>query len=264
MFVFVSFLLAATFAQSGLECTLCEEAAGILKNKTDIIQTDLLKVCAKLNETSHQLECRLAVKTLIELLNSQTPQELCEKVKLCKSTEVSEDQLLGELTMMTLPLPLLVPQIAKPDFDGCSICKEVVGVVQGHTQQIITYLDSLCAKLNNTIEKDACDALVQELVNVFNSQTAEQICTEIKFCSSEKKFISNGKACGSCQNLFKIFRNNPYVVHDYDCTAHGSMYSWHMCQIMKSKAKLYLQDYAPDSACVDLGMCPKGWISGVY
>jgi len=272
----MKFLVATLFASialsQSLECTLCEKAAGILKNDTDTISNYLDKICMNLNGTAHELECKLAVKTLMNLINTESAEQLCEKVKLCKETEVSEMDMLFNLATMTLSYPLIMPELTqykeetKPQVDMCAICKEAVGVVQSHTQDLLKYLDGLCAKLNNTIEKAACDEAVQVAVNVLNSQTAEQVCTEIKLCSStEKRSVkSYGETCGSCQKMFKVMRNNPSLVSDVDCFSLNGVTNWHTCILMKMKAEYALNSYAPDEACINMGACAEGYISGVW
>jgi len=269
----VTLFVAAVFAQeTDMKCTLCEKAAGLLKNETDNIQKIGDNICMKLNTTTKQLECKLAVKTVVSLINSEDPKALCEKVKLCNETELTEGELLTSLSMATVAWPLMIPELTlhdgetKPDVDLCALCKDAVGVVQDHTQQLLKYLDSLCAKLNNTIEKAACDEAVQVGVNVLNSQTAQQICTEVKLCSSveEPKVKSIYQSCGSCQQMFKIARAHPEMVSEFDCTSLSGMANWHTCQFLKFKADYYLNNYAPDQACVNLGACAKGYISGVW
>jgi len=269
-FAFVTILFAAAFAQN-IECELCEKAAGILKNQTDNIATALDKACMKLNGTTHELECKLAVKTLVSVLNSETAEQLCEKVKLCKG---SEAEIFTSLAMMTASWPIMIPELTlhepaeetAPQVDMCSICETAVGAVQSHTQQLLKYLDGLCAKLNNTIEKAACDEAVQVGVNVLNSQTPEQICKEIKLCSSTEmpKVKSIYSTCGSCQQMFKIARGKPELVSQFDCTSLPGLTNWHACQMMKFKADYYFNNYAPDEACVNIGACAKGYISGVW
>lgn len=270
MKIFIFTLFAAAFAQN-VACKVCEKAAGILKNQTDNIQVVMDKVCMKLNGTAHELECKLAVKTLVGILNSETAEQLCERVKLCNGTEVSETEMLSSLAMMTVSWPLMVPELtkyeeeSKPEVDLCSICETAIGVVQGHTQQLLQYLDGLCKKLNNTIEKAACDEAVQVAVNVLNSQTPTQLCTEIKLCKSEetqsvKKIY---QSCGSCQQMFKVARSNPELISEFDCTTLPGLINL-QCRYLQLKSDYYLNNYAPDAACVNLGACAKGYISGVW
>eukprot|EP00493_Phyllostaurus_siculus_P000647 UN00651 len=94
----------------------------------------------KLNGTAHELECKLAVKTLVSVLNSETAEQLCEKVKLCNGTET---EVLTSLAMMTASWPIMIPELTlhepaeetAPQVDMCPICETAVGAVQGHTQQ---------------------------------------------------------------------------------------------------------------------------------
>lgn len=272
----MKFLLATLFVSVALSqsmaCTICEKAAGVLKNDTATIASYLDQICMKLNGTAHELECKLAVKTVMNLINNESAEQLCEKVKLCSATEVDQMDMLFNLATATLSFPLTIPELtqykadAKPQVDFCGICKEAFGIVQQHSQDLLQYLDNVCAKLDNKIEKAACDEAVQVAVNVLNSQTADQVCAEIKLCQSteERSVTSYGKTCGTCQKMFKVLRNNPQLISDLDCFSLDGVTNWHTCTLMKMKADHALNNYAPDQACVNLGACAQGYISGVW
>merc|ERR1712043_2409 len=170
---------------------------------------------------------------------------------------MSDFELATRLAQTVLPLPMLIAE--EPEVDLCPLCEKAMAAVQSHTQEIETFLDNICKKLNNTVEKLACKTAVQEGVNVLNSQTPQQICTEIKLCSNSTQ--TDYSLCGACTDSFKIARANPDFLNSIDCESYSDIPT---CSLLKWKGQFLLENSAPDAACVDLGICPKGWISGVY
>merc|ERR1719461_479402 len=152
------------------------------------------------------------------------------------------------MSVMVMGMPVMMPVLVQePQIDACSACETAVGLVQKNSASLEKLLDGLCDKLNNTAAKAACDGAVETAVNVLNSQTSQQICTELKLCKSfgAASSLANGQLCGSCQQYVK-------TLEFADCRGNP------LCEILSVRAATT----SPDQMCKDMNLCAEGWVSG--
>ncbi|XP_053383474.1 uncharacterized protein LOC123564714 [Mercenaria mercenaria] len=186
--------------KSSGECVICEfvmkELDSILEdNSTQAeIEKALEKVCSLLPSTI-SAECNAFVKDygpiVVQLILSRfTPEQVCTAIGLCSSRQQTQ----WGTFVKILPEKNKDQLKSSPE---CALCEFVMTELktllkENSTEaEIKAALEKVCSLLPETIT-DQCDAFVEEYADmvvqlILKNFTPEQVCTEIKLCSSRQQ-----------------------------------------------------------------------------
>ncbi|KAH9498380.1 hypothetical protein Btru_008134, partial [Bulinus truncatus] len=264
-------LLKTSKVNSGPECAICElilkylEALMTENSTEEQIESALYKVCSLLPATV-QRDCTRFVSNytseLVSLLSHFPPEQVCALIKACT-----------------------VPPQKSTDYKGgpeCPLCEFIMQQLEGmisknaSEQQIEQALEKVCSLLPSTVRAE-CDSYVKTytpiLVHLLVKMSPDQICTYLKFCTSDIKAHLNVKSlnnghCALCEfilakldgflskNLTQSEIEKALDVVCYvlpgtlrsDCENFISQYGPVMI-------KLLLQETRPRQVCIAAGIC---------
>ncbi|KAJ4772918.1 hypothetical protein LUZ62_063439 [Rhynchospora pubera] len=193
-------ILPVETMKSSQFCQLCEqfasEALGYLsgnETQTEIISA-LHLVCSKIDYLKQQ--CITMVDYYIPLLfkevENTSPDEFCDKVKLCKGDTRQHFSLLGDNYEQIKKENMLVE--SKKSSQWCQTCEQfateaLLYLEKNQTEtEIIAVLHQACSKLDNFEEE--CVVLVDYysplLFTEIEKISPEKFCEKIHFCISEE------------------------------------------------------------------------------
>ncbi|KAJ3688333.1 hypothetical protein LUZ61_017497 [Rhynchospora tenuis] len=219
-------ILPVETMKSSQFCQLCEqfasEALGYIsgnETQTEIISA-LHLVCSKIDYLKQQ--CITLVDYYIPLLFKEveniSPDEFCDKVKLCKGDTRQRFSLIEGDNYKQIKKENM-PVESKKSSQWCQTCEQfateaLLYVEKNQTEtEIIAILHQACSKLDNFEEE--CDVLVDYYSPLLFSEigkiSPEKFCEKIHFCVSEEVTMAskirqkieelNDNTCSMCEEV---------------------------------------------------------------
>lgn len=256
-------------------CALCEfamtEVFSILNDTSDrqMVINVLDSICYKM-PSSIRNECQKLVATYMPvvadlIVNSVTPDQICEEIKMCKATKEIE------------------PVVAKVNDEKCVLCEYVITTLdkmisdKHNEDEVRKALDNLCNHMPSSINKK-CVKFVDtysELVIDYLSQdlSPEEVCQQLRLCqeSLEEHFHSvreNRPYCTLCEyaigevdKLIADKKNEEEIKKALDriCYELSSPIMKECVNMVNQYTDkiidLFVAEYTPQQICQEIGLC---------
>jgi saposin len=258
--------LIAKMPSAGGACSICESIVGFVEAYVEQNQTvtqieqQLDNICqftGPYAQLCDNLVSQYVPQLIAYVEQDYTPEEACTDIGLCSAASLV---------------------VAAPHAGGfCSICESIVGFVESYVaqnqteMQIEQQLDQICNFAGPYAQ--ACDNLVENYVPqliayVEQDYTPEEACTDIGVCSAVAVVAPKaGGACSICESIVGFVEayveQNQTVMQIEQQLDNICQFTGPYAQLCDNLVAQYLpqliayveQDYTPEEACTDIGLC---------